>query len=70
MAKGSSGDRNGGFDGNDGGVAAKTEAVAVAAMVETVVATAAKLRHLQQNVKGGCYSLRDYGCGGGGIGSG
>ena len=70
MVKGSSGDRNGGFDRNDGGIAAEPEAVAVAAMVETVVATAAKLRRLQQNVSCGCYSLRDYGCGGGGIGSG
>jgi hypothetical protein len=44
MAKGSSGNRNGGFNGND------AEAVAAAATVETVVATGVKLRRLRQNV--------------------
>ena len=52
-AKGSSGDGNGSISGNNGGVAAETEAVAVAATVETVAATtkAAKLRRLRQNVR-------------------
>jgi hypothetical protein len=46
-AKRSSCDRNDGFDGNNGGIAAETEAVAAEATVEMVVATATKLRRLQ-----------------------
>jgi hypothetical protein len=51
-AKGSSGDRNGGVGGNDGGVAAETEA---AVTVETVAATAmaAKLRQQRRNISCG-----------------
>ena len=48
MAIGSSGNRNGGVGRNNCGVAAKTEAVAVVAMVETMAATAAKLRCLRR----------------------
>ncbi len=54
-AKGSSGDRNCGSNENNGGTVAETEAVLAAAMVETVAATTAKLRCLQQNISCGCY---------------
>jgi len=49
--KGSCGDGKGSIGGNDGSLAAETEAAA-AAMVETIPATAtvAKLRRLQRNV--------------------
>jgi hypothetical protein len=53
MASGSSGNRNDSVGGNNGGAAAETEAMAVAATVETVSATTAKLRRLRKNLSCG-----------------